>query len=701
MAASAGGGPTVLFLSPKIRMLKMSVGKCLVSVKPSVYDKVDTIEAIYHVVDFEEEELKEYQEQRGPSYEILKADMTWLSQKLQKNIVVFVGHVEVMDETVKDLASKLKDGKISIPNLGLGTVFIGIACFSSKKAHDYNGGPPYLDFLLENKFIFVGFENLIHIYRGEIYMCKKPFLGYVRMGCNYPNALADKLEFDKMGLPNRLAKCCETKFGRFKSLFVKKFNERECYKITKENIYEKIEGIYSYLKDRTVKNRKKYRPAEIWDVPDEVVNLSEKNGYPCPSDKCDPENPYLEEEELANRFDKAEEPIEIGYKIVEYLDSLGPPTKESEAKLIKYLQSFKVNINTALVINNYTIKNEIVLFDFIEKKYYTTFLYCVKTYTIPVSMLGPTNATIFQWATRDRISEEDAEKLAEVFTILIRSFTKSTIPYLTNHRDSNGVTALYYAVLNENFSLAEVFLSSFGYTVADMNNQNPLKAKISLLNLLNVNRNFLPEFWELLLSFGVDPNQKEQGLSYNEPDGQTIVEKLFGWGGELERQEPILYALCIFGFEEKAIFLKEKRYYERIGSDNYVKILDTCLKIISMSDERKRKLRKQIRDRVFDRIEMRQKGRLEKLSMENSLPRMYANLNQSLKRPEVRLSRNQKTTLRKRGIDLMRNNSRNLKNRYLNMQGLLNTAKGIEPVVVQNNAAGGGRKFRKTRKNQT
>ena len=61
---------------------------------------VDTIRA---VVEFEGEELAQYHTKKGIFYKHFQSDLEWLSKRVQKNIVAFVGHIEDVDKLFEDI----------------------------------------------------------------------------------------------------------------------------------------------------------------------------------------------------------------------------------------------------------------------------------------------------------------------------------------------------------------------------------------------------------------------------------------------------------------------------------------------------------------------------------------------------------------------------------------------------------------------
>jgi len=184
------------------------------------------------VVEFEEKELHELQDPASQIYSVFLQRFQRVATAAQVNLFIFIGHSDICLNYVDLILKDVTDGTLAIPN-SLPSVILIIGC----------KGQPYLDkyraerngkykLLHEKQFHFFGFENLVHIYKGDIYNCQKPHLATPKLRCAH--------------LPTeKHEECCTAKEGSFHRLFLEYLNKRNCTKISDEALIDRFRSIGS------------------------------------------------------------------------------------------------------------------------------------------------------------------------------------------------------------------------------------------------------------------------------------------------------------------------------------------------------------------------------------------------------------------------------------------------------------------------
>lgn len=91
---------------------------------------------------------------------------------------------------------------------------------------------------------YFGFSDLVHLHNGDIYACKKPYMGpYPKLSCDLPRIQGDAR-----------ADCCTAKKNHFTSLFIEAFKTRDCFKLTEDDLLEKFSELLTVIGEETIRN---------------------------------------------------------------------------------------------------------------------------------------------------------------------------------------------------------------------------------------------------------------------------------------------------------------------------------------------------------------------------------------------------------------------------------------------------------------
>jgi len=723
------------------------VEECIANVERARYTPME-LQAIRPVVEFEGIELNEYVERKGKFYSILKKDLEWLAKRVGKNILAYVGHVEQFDDFMDNLIYHLERvksiDKIKAFNPALETIIIIVACYSGEYAHYYNNrNRASFKVLQKYNIALLGFANLVHIYQGEIYVCFEPHNRIKSLDCAYPEAFDDKMSIvqnKNEGKDNQLQQCCQSKFDRFKSLFVEDLSNRSCGKITKEVLLKAILNLLT--------PEQKIDTSKLFFL--DPVNIGFDQGVPCPSEGCKPINPFKGQERIADSFDKAEELIVLGKKIIDWALNF------SEEKLLNKIQSLEPSQREALYLRNYIMHSGTVIFDLLFYKKYRTLLFIFKHFQIPIGFVGAENKNFFCYApTVVPLQYED--KLFELCYALYKYSTAKEVEKITAMQlyDFSNYSCLYYMIRYRHISLIEFNLFyADRYANVETVNYNP-EGKPILMHACDTYL-FDSYVWKLLLTYGANPRNKatiELGPATGNTDqtfhltpieyilkfipppfpkdilelccifGHTDEEFLYhtytnfrdvleNRGGETYQR---YYGMAVSGLEvirnaQVGMLLTNPDYYGTLQHRKNVeyliehfeeaiqqayKKLEICLRIIRSSPERKKKMRQKIMKEVLQQLNTNMKTRIANIETKEKLPSIYGKLNKTLKRPNVRLRPNQKKSYRNRGLGILRNESRSVINRAQNLEELINSVLGKTPTTEENEFAGGKRATRK------
>jgi hypothetical protein len=91
---------------------------------------------------------------------------------------------------------------------------------------------------------YFGFSDLVHLHNGDIYACKKPYMGaYPKLSCDLPRIQGDAR-----------ADCCGAKKNHFTSMFIEAFKTRDCFKLTEDDLLEKFGELLTVIGEETIRN---------------------------------------------------------------------------------------------------------------------------------------------------------------------------------------------------------------------------------------------------------------------------------------------------------------------------------------------------------------------------------------------------------------------------------------------------------------
>ena len=194
--------------------------------------EVPEFQPIEFVVEFEEKELLELQDPTSQLYLVFLQRFQRIATASQVNLFIFIGHSDICLKYVDLILKEVTDGKLSIPN-SLPSVFLIIGCKGQPYLEKYQAGKNGKYKLLhENQFHFFGFDNLVHIYKGDIYNCQKPHLAVPKLRCAHLSQETHE-------------ECCNAKEGSFHRLFLDYLNKRNCTKISDEAMIDRFRSIGS------------------------------------------------------------------------------------------------------------------------------------------------------------------------------------------------------------------------------------------------------------------------------------------------------------------------------------------------------------------------------------------------------------------------------------------------------------------------
>lgn len=187
----------------------------------------------------EEEEILELTRPESLASQTLRATVKPIADELQCNILVFVGHTH---ECYNYISTK----GIAITN-NLPTIVLVVACFSIQRIQEYNLKQEMID----RNIYFFGFNNFMHVLKGEILACKENHKAMPYLDCrfdevknNIQKITANASEYTKAYEAQLdLLKCCNGRYEHFKQVFYDYLVGRECVKFTTEKLLPKLRRI--------------------------------------------------------------------------------------------------------------------------------------------------------------------------------------------------------------------------------------------------------------------------------------------------------------------------------------------------------------------------------------------------------------------------------------------------------------------------
>ncbi len=296
-------------------------------------------QAILMVVEFEEQELKQLKNPSSESYKTLHETFHNAATQAKVNIVVIIGHMEKCEDYINTFT--FKNFKSRLP-----TVVFVVGCYSNAFVGKYNKDARFKD----KHFYFFGFEHLMHVIHGDIYMCVNGHQDVPVMDCRYQGSRDNldyylvktinnsipynKIPYNNLKIqetpPKKLIQCCKAKLDRFKSAFMKDLYTRRCIKVDTDVLVKKLNGIRK--KDGSL------RPSSELEESDFVISM--KDGVECKKDTCVIPNPYKSLEKTAQVFNDEMKVSITKRKINHELHSYEHSSVDEE-KIISYIHSLK------------------------------------------------------------------------------------------------------------------------------------------------------------------------------------------------------------------------------------------------------------------------------------------------------------------------------------------------------------------------
>ena len=212
--------------------------KCVeIAGKPKTEDIQFTVGGLTFLL--EEEEILELTRAESAASQTLRATVKPIADELQCNIVVFVGHTH-------ECFNYISTTGLTIPNT-LPTIVLVVACFSMQKIQEYNLKQEMID----RNIYFFGFNNFMHVLKGEILACKENHKAIPYLNCrfdevknNIQKITANASEYTKpYEAKLDLLKCCAGRYEHFKQLFYDYLVGRECVRFTTEKLLPKLRRI--------------------------------------------------------------------------------------------------------------------------------------------------------------------------------------------------------------------------------------------------------------------------------------------------------------------------------------------------------------------------------------------------------------------------------------------------------------------------
>lgn len=259
---------------------------------------------------YEDMTLREMKSPDNPSSKKLEANLKWIGDTLKCNVSVFVGHVDTCQNYIDTIYKKTIEQIRFFTSLP--TIFLIIACRGDEMAYKLNTETKY-DVFRQNKIVFFGFEDLLHIHEGEIYSTKLFDTKRSKAICDSEEMVSLFHSFDTdmaaAGIVSRLPvtpehileiyrhhpdfeifKCCKAKLGRLYSDFVKGLERRETTKYSKELLAKKFKVFIESPQRQTLTKAN--------------TTITSVDGIDCAKEDCAIPNLYEEDERLAQNYNQ-------------------------------------------------------------------------------------------------------------------------------------------------------------------------------------------------------------------------------------------------------------------------------------------------------------------------------------------------------------------------------------------------------------
>jgi hypothetical protein len=248
------------------------MNKCLNSVKVQSNLAKPTKEFVDLILYYlEEEEIKALLDPTTTSSTVLSTMLNKVANETKTNIMVLLGHVNECATKIKKINFLEEKEQMTNP---YPLIVLVIGCHSDTIAEAYNKSKT-----IENNILFLGFKDMMHGYKGEIYMCENPLVADPNLDCRYPGSyenlkdLISKknnnkgLTFDDLAKKYKIFECCDIRMKQYENIYVDAFNTRKCARLSANDLAKIILPLKmddttlhkkDYLKEHHPKKRKYY-----------------------------------------------------------------------------------------------------------------------------------------------------------------------------------------------------------------------------------------------------------------------------------------------------------------------------------------------------------------------------------------------------------------------------------------------------------
>lgn len=743
----------IVYTTPDVERRKSFEQMCILSVKdPEVLSEFTLGQLIAM---FEEETLADLEEENrlnnnntrsfntynsynshhnrwGGYYSMFNQKLNILAVKLNVNIKVFIGHIDLCQDYLPQIEKELPD--ITEP-----TLILLIGCMGTTYAKSANEKEEWKG----SQCAVVAFHDLIHIYDNKIYGCGLNHKSLPNMACDYDGVEADYEELIKKygedytnirratyDTTNKLVDCCKKKLDRFSSIFLKGLRKRNCVEFTMDKLEEKMRGL---LKEDGTLNREKL------ENPENYI-LYSKDGISCANEEdCEINDPFEASVKNADEYNMRSSLLNLYQTFVKDIEDK-KDDDDKEKVLLERLQALRPEEKG---IVNYKQDGRTILHMFAWYGYPRCLEYLIKKFDVlPIEVIDNQTGNLFieDFISNDYNSEEDKLR------VLIKFHEK--FPHLLNTDTPGRLDTLFYAVQAHYLSII-TYLSEYTrikfyrkiYNIGKFTNATLLFAACDGTFLVDeTSYNII----KLLLTKKVDPNGNAVDTDYNSPI--NILEFYFLKNLPMINSK-ILNEFCKYGYnniatindiineinnllkgDAKVIKFKEYwlDYYYKYhnNSKNYPpekdridtkvhtlvdailgnlpsvlkktrKMLEDCKKIIYKGKKTNAQLNIN-RNRTQKQLKNNLNQLTRKLFAHEEIPLKYQEIDNYIKTVGVKFTPDEKKKFRAEGIAIVQNKTGNALERLEKLENLYTEIK--EEVVKRSQGGKGGKRFNITRK---
>ncbi len=499
---------------------------CAKQLDRSALEQAYKLQPMAIIAEEEEKEIVALKDPTSSSYKKFYSLFQTISQELNVNIMVFLGHISECKNYMKAYDFNFRP-KNSLPVF----VFI-IGCNSKNLAKEYNE----YQSMAANGYYFFGFSTMVHVFNGDIYLCPNPMVDTPSMECRYPDTLTEKkkLELEKNEYealfskpPSEqleILKCCSTRQYQYTKAYIEGFNTRKCIKLTPEKMMIKILTIVNddgtfYTYDEYMYDFGNFDPF-VFGIED-GINCSPDT--PCTSvPKNNSSLSYYDK--LTQATTVIQEIYKLYGKIVADSTQSQKRLLESDEKMRSYLSSLRKEdqtfvLNYKVRINLGHIKYSFPIFFipfFVKLPYFTK---DVLTKYAPIIKWTETSTKSNETILHELLNMTDVYSPKEMYRIFLQIHSVSKEVFLQT--DARGETAFVrsFQKLPGFVPIFQFYLKYFPSKIGSLLDTS--KSKTTLLHAFldatlptdlykNQNELFV-QLLENLLIFGADPNETPKG----------------------------------------------------------------------------------------------------------------------------------------------------------------------------------------------